>query len=383
MEKSVARSRLDTKKMVTLALMTALAYIAMLFFRIPTGLFILKYEPKDVIITIGGFMFGPAASLLMSACVSLIEMLTTSDTGPIGALMNFIGSSVFSCTAAVIYKKNRSLRGAVTGLGVGTAAMIIVMLAWNYLITPIYMGYPREAVAGMLLPVFLPFNLLKGVLNSAITILVYKPLSQAMRKADLLPQRSTETGGHMKRYAFVYVIAGFIIATCAAVIVILRMPKDGEKPAETAKFTENYAEVWFDNYMNNVPYDETQTLEIAEFPDVIFRSDGLTVSVEENGEESILFGGFPVWSVFLSDLTGDGLPELCATVSIGFGFVDDEIIVCDYAGKTGYRLSDRFNHDYYLTCEANRLSVVCRDMQGGNTVGRLILDGENIVMETE
>ncbi|MDE6747194.1 MAG: ECF transporter S component, partial [Oscillospiraceae bacterium] len=60
MEKSVTlenkgRSRMDTKKMVTLAVMTALAYMAMLFFRIPVVLF-LKYEPKDVIIAIGGFM---------------------------------------------------------------------------------------------------------------------------------------------------------------------------------------------------------------------------------------------------------------------------------------------------------------------------------------
>lgn len=225
MEKSVTKSRFDTKKLATLAIMTALAYLAMFFFRIPSGFAFLKYEPKDVIITIGGFMFGPAASLMMSACVSLIEMVTVSDTGPIGALMNFIGTSSFACTAAVIYKKNRSLKGAVAGLGVSTAAMTAVMLAWNYLVTPIYMGYPREAVAAMLVPVFLPFNLIKGVMNSAITMLIYKPLSQIMRKAKLLPQSDKGESGGMKKYAFVYVIAAFVIATCAAVIVIKSMPK--------------------------------------------------------------------------------------------------------------------------------------------------------------
>lgn len=226
MEKSVTlesknKSRMDTRKMVTLAVMTAIAYMAMFFFRIPVVSF-LKYEPKDVIITIGGFMYGPLASVLMSAVVSLIEMVTTSATGPIGALMNFIGTSAFACTASLIYKKMRSIKGAVIGLAGGTAFMTLIMLAWNYLITPIYMGTPREAVAGMLVPVFLPFNLLKGSLNSGITLLIYKPLSNIMRKAHLLPESNSAAGnaGHMKKYAFVYIIAGFVIATCAAVIII-------------------------------------------------------------------------------------------------------------------------------------------------------------------
>lgn len=226
MEKSLAMKNgktrsMDTRKMVVLAVMTAIAYMVMFFFRIPVVLF-LKYEPKDVIITIGGFMFGPLASLIMSAVVSLIEMVTTSDTGPIGALMNFIGTSAFACTASLIYKKIHSIKGAVIGLVCGTVFMTLIMLAWNYLITPIYMGTPRDVVAGMLLPAFLPFNMLKGGLNSAITMLIYKPLSNIMRKAHVLPETQSAAGGegHMKKYAFVYVIAGFVIATCAAVIII-------------------------------------------------------------------------------------------------------------------------------------------------------------------
>ena len=223
------RPRFNTKTMVTMAMMTAMAYVAVTFFRIPVVLF-LKYEPKDVIITIGGFMFGPLASVLMSLVVSLIEMVTISDTGPIGALMNFIGTCSFACLAALIYKSHRTIKGAVAGLAIGTVVMVAVMLAWNYLITPIYMSNSpeniaatREAVAAMLLPTFLPFNLLKGVLNSAITMLIYKPLSNAMRKAHILPevsQSSGESSGHAKKYAFVYIIAAFVIATCVAVIVI-------------------------------------------------------------------------------------------------------------------------------------------------------------------
>ena len=210
-------SRMNTKKLVVLSVMTALAYIAVFIFRIPVVLF-LKYEPKDVIITIGGFMFGP----LMSVVVSLVEMVTISSTGPIGALMNFISTSAFACTAAIVYKKMHTIKGAVIGLASGTILMTILMLAWNYLITPLYMGTPRETVAGMLLPVFLPFNLIKAVLNSAITMLLYKPLSTIMKKAHILPESpsTSDNAGHIKKYAFVYIIAAFIVATCVAVIII-------------------------------------------------------------------------------------------------------------------------------------------------------------------
>jgi len=204
--------------------MTAIAYAAVVFFRmsvIPAAPF-LDYEPKDIIITIGGFMFGPIAALMMSLVTSLLEMVTISGTGPIGALMNFINSAAFACTAAAIYKRVHTIKGAVTGLAAGSILMTILMLAWNYLVTPIYMGVDRETVAAMLLPVFLPFNLVKAAMNSAITMLVYKPLSGIMRKAHLLPEMpSSETsGGHIKRYAFVYVIAAVIIVTCIAVIII-------------------------------------------------------------------------------------------------------------------------------------------------------------------
>lgn len=230
MEKSVTlesknKSKTDTKKMVVLAVMAALAYIVMVVIKVPVVLF-LKYEPKDVIITISGFMFGPLASLVTSAVVSLIEMVTVSDTGPIGALMNFIGTSAFACTAAIIYKKFHTIKGAFAGLCISTLFMTLVMLAWNYLITPLYMGMPRAAVAEMLLPYFLPFNLLKGSLNSALTMLIYKPLSNAMRKAHILPETQSGAGGEgkAKKYAFVYAIAAFVVVTCVAVIIIWRMP---------------------------------------------------------------------------------------------------------------------------------------------------------------
>lgn len=166
-----------TKKIVTISMLCALAYAAVLVGRIPIVLF-LKYDPKDIIITIGGFIFGPVTSLFMSVIVSFLEMCTISGTGLTGCVMNIISTCSFACTASFLYQKRRTLFGAVMGLCFGSVSMIVVMLLWNYLITPVYMGYPRQEVAMMLLPVFLPFNLLKSGLNAAITMLLYKPVVQ-------------------------------------------------------------------------------------------------------------------------------------------------------------------------------------------------------------
>lgn len=164
-----------TRKITTVGMLCALAYIAVAFGRIPLVLF-LKYDPKDVIIAIGGLLFGPLTSFLMAFIVSFIEMLTISDKGLLGFLMNVLSSCSFACTAAFIYRRKRCFSGAVIGLPGGCLCMIVVMLLWNYFIAPIYMGMPREAVAELLLPAFLPFNLIKGGINTAVTLLLYRPV---------------------------------------------------------------------------------------------------------------------------------------------------------------------------------------------------------------
>lgn len=157
-----------TKKITTTAMLCAVAYVVVVVGRIPVVLF-LKYDPKDIIITLGGLIWGPMTSFIVSVIVSLIEMVTISENGVLGCIMNIISTCSFACTASVIYKKKRTLSGAVAGLVAGSLMMVLVMLLWNYLITPIYMGYPREAVAELLVPAFLPFNLLKAGLNAGFT----------------------------------------------------------------------------------------------------------------------------------------------------------------------------------------------------------------------
>ena len=174
-----------TKKLTTAGMLCALAYGATLIGRIPIVLF-LKYDPKDSIIAIGGLLLGPLTSFAVALIVSLAEMFTISETGILGFLMNVISSCSFACTAALIKKKKTRRSGAMIGLFCGWGSMVLIMLLWNYLITPVYMGYPREAVAELLIPVFLPFNLMKGGLNAAFAMILYKPVVTAFRYAHLL-----------------------------------------------------------------------------------------------------------------------------------------------------------------------------------------------------
>ena len=208
----------SVRKMVLIAMLAAIAYLIVAYIRIPVVLF-LKYEPKDVIITIGGFLLGPMASFIISLVVSLVEMVTVSDTGPIGCLMNLLSTCSFACVAALIYKRRHNINGAVAGLLAGSVIMIAVMLLWNWLITPLYMGVTRETVEGMLLPAFLPFNALKAGLNSALVLGLYKPLTSALRKTRLLPE--TDHAPRSKKPG-IYIFAGLLLVTCILFLLVMQ-----------------------------------------------------------------------------------------------------------------------------------------------------------------
>jgi len=184
----------------------------------------LKYDPKDIFIIIGGFLYGPLWSAAMSVIVSLIEMVTVSTTGPIGLLMNIVSTCSFVCPAAAVYRRKRTIAGAVTGLVTGVILMVAIMMLWNYLITPLYTGAPREVVAKMLIPTFLPFNLLKGSLNAAVTMLIYKPLSISLRKLNMLPAADAD-GAQAKTGAAnigVILVSLFAVITCVLLMLVFK-----------------------------------------------------------------------------------------------------------------------------------------------------------------
>ena len=208
----------QTQQITLTAMFCALALAMVSFVRIPIVLF-LKYDPKDVIIALSGFIISPMTAAIVAIISSVIEMLTVSDTGVIGCIMNIISSCSFACTAAFVYKRKRSLFGAGLGLILGCIVMTIVMLLWNYCMTPIYMGYPRQAVVELMLPAFLPFNLIKSCLNAAFVLLIYKPIVNALRKTHLLPPGYAPQS---KVNIPLIAVATAIVITCILVILSMK-----------------------------------------------------------------------------------------------------------------------------------------------------------------
>ncbi len=191
---SVSKPRTNVKNLTSMAMLTAMAYVVMLLSKaLPQVSGFLQMDLKDTVICIGGFVFGPLAAAIISIVVAVVEMFTYSDTGIIGCIMNVLSTVSFCCTASFVYKKIHTRKGAIIGLACGVIVLTVVMVLWNYLITPIYMKIPRDVVVSMLPTVFLPFNLVKGGLNMAVILLLYKPVVTALRKAKLLPESRSQS----------------------------------------------------------------------------------------------------------------------------------------------------------------------------------------------
>ena len=187
--KNPTRPATNVRTITSLAMLAAIAYVVMLLSKmLPQVSGFLQMDLKDTVICIGAFLFGPLSAAVISIVVAVVEMFTVSDTGPIGFIMNVLATASFCCTASFVYKKVHTKKGAIAGLTLGVIMLTAVMLLWNYLITPLYMtGYSRADVAGLLPTLFLPFNLAKGGMNMAATLLLYPPVVSAMRRAGVVP----------------------------------------------------------------------------------------------------------------------------------------------------------------------------------------------------
>ncbi len=196
-EKKIKRKKtnaFDTKKLVGMAMFAALAYAVTFVFRIPV--MFLTFDAKDAVITIAALMYGPVSGILISLVVALIEFISISGTGLYGFIMNFASSAAFAAVAALIYKYKRNSTGAIIAFYAASISMVAVMMGMNLILTPQYltkvMGTPIDVdyVASMIPTLLLPFNLAKALLNSAFAMLLYKPVTVAMRKAKLLKGNS-------------------------------------------------------------------------------------------------------------------------------------------------------------------------------------------------
>ncbi|HVI42390.1 MAG TPA: ECF transporter S component, partial [Anaerovoracaceae bacterium] len=142
----------------------------------------LVYDPADIPIFIGTFAFGPLAGVALTFIVSFIQAFVLGGDGLIGFFMHFVATGAFVLLAGFIYKRNKTRKNAVIALICGTILMTVSMMLWNLIITPIFLGVPREAVIAMLGTIILPFNLLKAGINSVVTFLTYKSIARFLHK---------------------------------------------------------------------------------------------------------------------------------------------------------------------------------------------------------
>ena len=137
------QQRIKTRKMATIAMLCAAALILVALVRIPIVLF-LKYDPKDIVIVLGGFIYGPMTSALISLIVSFIENGDDQLGWYLGFHYECHRRSIFFLPCRIYYKKHPC--GTCPGLLTGVITVSAVMLLWNYIITPIFLNQPRETV---------------------------------------------------------------------------------------------------------------------------------------------------------------------------------------------------------------------------------------------
>lgn len=190
---------LSARMLASIAVSAAISFVLMLLdFSLPIAPAFIKLDLSDLPALILAFSFGPLAGVLTELVKNLLHLFITSTAG-VGELSNFILGCAFVAPAGFIYKKNKNRKTALLAMLIGTVSFSVMGIFSNYFIMfPFYTkvsGIPMEAIIGMcqkILPfvdnqfkVILlsvtPFNLLKGILVSFVTFLLYKRLSPLIR----------------------------------------------------------------------------------------------------------------------------------------------------------------------------------------------------------
>lgn len=176
---------MNTRQLTNMGIMASLSIVlvALIHFPIFPSAPFLEYDPADISILIATFAFGPMAGLILTFIVSIIQGFTVSaGSGAYGIIMHIISTSTYVLVAGNIYKIKKTRRNAALALACGTVCMGVVMCIANVFITPYFMGAPREAVIGMLLPIILPFNIIKAGINAIVTFYLYKFVSGIIKE---------------------------------------------------------------------------------------------------------------------------------------------------------------------------------------------------------
>ena len=175
-------NRWSTKQLVTMALMCAISILLnFIEFPIMPAASFLKLDIALVPSAVVGFAYGAGPGVLVGIVSAVAHGAITGNW--VGCLMNIIVTIAFIVPASAIYKRNRTFKGAVIALVVATICLVVGAIIANLIVDPLFYGMPFETVAGLVVPAILPFNVIKGVVISILTALVYKSISNLITPA--------------------------------------------------------------------------------------------------------------------------------------------------------------------------------------------------------
>lgn len=166
----------STKQLVTMALMCAIAVLlSFVEFPLLPGVTWLKFDASIMPAMVVGFAFGPGSGVAVGILCAIIHGLLMADFT--GAIMNIIATACFVLPAGLIYRAKRTYPAAIGGLVLSVVVATAGAIVGNLVLTPMWLGVPIDAVIAMIVPILIPFNLAKGVLNSVLTLIIYKSVS--------------------------------------------------------------------------------------------------------------------------------------------------------------------------------------------------------------
>jgi len=143
----------------------------------------LDVEISDFPAILAALSMGPVAGLLTEMIKNLLHLLITT-TGGVGELANFLINGIFAFTVGLIYKRNKTKKGAYISLLYGVIALTVSAVIFNMLVLlPLYM--PAAVFSeklSIVLSLITPFNLVRGIVLSVLTIATYKRLSPILHK---------------------------------------------------------------------------------------------------------------------------------------------------------------------------------------------------------
>ncbi len=176
--------KIGVRKMCTMAVLAALSLVLMLLIRFPIfpAAPWLEYEPANVPILIGGFIYGPAAGIIITLIAALIQALTVSaSSGVIGFIMHAIATGTLVTVSSVYYKYHKTHKGAFIALILGCLSMTAIMIPTNLIISVNFWGLSLESVKASIIPILIPFNLIKSGTNALIVFLTYKTIRKVIK----------------------------------------------------------------------------------------------------------------------------------------------------------------------------------------------------------